>query len=109
MASDISVEKRLKYLRAGVRLNSRVSVAVEWNDVGRTLRAEGYTLDIGPRGCLAIVPQGFTVGQRLKLINLGNNKIADATLVWRGHEGRGGWEIGLELLNRPVDFWGLEF
>jgi len=102
-------EARMKHLRAGVRLNSRVAVAVEWTDTGRRLRAEGYTLDISPKGCLAIIPQGFTVGQRLRLINLTNQNACETVLVWRGHEGRTGWELGLELQGAPSDFWGLDF
>ena len=55
----------MKKIRAGIRLNSRVAIAVEWSEAGRTLRSEGYTLDISPKGCLAIFPQGFTVGQTI--------------------------------------------
>jgi PilZ domain len=102
-------EQRMKHIRAGIRLNSRVAVAVEWTEGGRTLRAEGYTVDISAKGCLAIFPQGFTVGQRLRLINLTNQHACDSVLVWRGHEGRGGWELGLELQKLPADFWGLDF
>jgi hypothetical protein len=107
IASDF--EQRMKHIRAGVRLNSRVAVAVEWTEAGRTLRAEGFTVDISPKGCLAVFPQGFTVGQRLHLINLTNQQVCDSVLVWRGHEGRGGWELGLELQKMPEDFWGLDF
>ena len=107
IASDF--EQRMKHLRAGVRLNSRVAVAVEWTESGRTLRAEGYTVDVSPKGCLAVFPQGFTVGQRLRLINLTNQRVSESVLVWRGHEGRGGWELGLELQNNPADFWGSDF
>jgi hypothetical protein len=91
------------------RLNSRVAVAVEWSEAGRSLRAEGYTVDIGAKGCLAIVPQGFAVGQKLRLVNLINQISCDAMLIWRGHEGRTGWELGLELLEPTADFWGLDF
>jgi len=66
-------------------------------------------VDISPRGCLAIFPQGLTVGQRLKLINGVNQNSCEAILVWRGHEGRGGWELGLELKQSEADFWGLDF
>jgi hypothetical protein len=99
----------MKQLRAGVRLNSRVAVAVEWTESGQTLRAEGYTVDIGTKGCLAVVPQGFAVGQRLRLVNLINNSKSDAVLIWRGHEGRTGWELGLELQDPSPEFWGLDF
>lgn len=107
--SDTSFEKRMKTIRAGVRLNSRVGIAVEWTENGRTHRTEGYTVDISPKGCLAIFPQGFTIGQRLRLINLTNHKACESVLVWRGHEGRAGWELGLELQKMPADFWGLDF
>jgi PilZ domain len=106
---DAGYEQRMKKIRAGIRLNSRVPVAVEWTEAGRTLRSEGYTLDISPKGCLAIFPQGFTVGQRLRLINQTNQSGCEAVLVWRGHEGRSGWELGLELQLMPSDFWGLDF
>lgn len=109
LIKDIGYEQRMKNIRAGIRLNSRVAVAVEWTEAGRTLRSEGYTLDISPKGCLAIFPQGFTVGQRLQLINLTNQSTCAAILVWRGHEGRSGWELGLELQKMPVDFWGVDF
>jgi PilZ domain len=104
MASIISdFEQRMKHIRAGIRLNSRVAVAVEWTEDGRSHRAEGYTVDISPKGCLAIFPQGFTVGQKLRLINLTNQHVCDSVLVWRG------WELGLELQKMPAEFWGLDF
>jgi len=109
LLNDYGPEAHLKHIRAGVRVNSRVNVAVEWAETGRELRAEGYTVDISPKGCLAVVPQGFLVGQKLRLINLTNNNACDAVLVWRGHEGRRGWELGLELQEPSNEFWGLDF
>src|SRR5258707_1903317 len=47
-------EQRMKHIRAGIRLNSRVAVAVEWTEDGKSHRTEGYTVDISPKGCLAI-------------------------------------------------------
>ena len=101
--------KMLDYMRAAKRVNSRVKVTVEWNEKGETHRAEGYTVDISPKGCLAVVPQGFAVGQKMRLVNSMNGRASEATLIWRGHEGRAGWELGLELLNAPEEFWGVEF
>lgn len=106
---DASFETRLQNIRTSGRLNSRVAVAVEWTEGEQSLRAEGYTVDIGAKGCLAIVPQGFAVGQKLRLVNLTNQISCDAVLVWRGHEGRTGWELGLELQEPSPDFWGLDF
>ena len=107
--NSVSGDAKTRHIRAGVRLNSRVPVAIEWKEEGRELRAEGYTTDISPKGCLAVVPQGFALGQRLKLVNLLNGNRSEVVLIWRGHEGRGGWELGLELQEPPADFWGVEF
>ena len=109
LLKDVSFETRMRHIRSSSRLNSRVAVAVEWNDAGRSLRAEGYTVDIGAKGCLAVVPQGFAVGQKLRLVNLTNQISCEAVLIWRGHEGRAGWELGLELQEPSPDFWGLDF
>jgi hypothetical protein len=103
-----SLEARTQTLRAGVRVNSRVPVAVEWAESGRAMRAEGYTVDASTKGCLAVIPQEFSVGERLLLVNLLNQNTCEAVLIWRGHEGRTGWELGLELQGASMDFWGLD-
>ena len=109
MSNEVNHALRmLDYMRSARRVNSRVPVTVEWSEKGEIHRAEGYTVDISPKGCLAVVPQGFPVGQKIRLLNSVNGRIADATLIWRGHEGRTGWELGLELVNAPVEFWGVE-
>jgi PilZ domain len=108
-AGEQGFETRAKQLRAGKRLNSRVPIAVEWEEARARHTAEGWTIDISPSGCMAVVPQGFPVGQKLNLINLVNKSSSKAILVWRGHEGRTGWELGLELQDPPADFWGLDF
>jgi hypothetical protein len=109
LLNDAGLESQMKQIRAGVRVNSRVNIAVEWTETGRALRAEGCTLDISPKGCLAVVPQGFAVGQRMRIINLTNENSCEAVLIWRGHEGRKGWALGLELQQPSNDFWGVDF
>lgn len=104
-----SFESATHTVRAGVRVNARVAIAVEWEENGQTRRAEGCTADASTKGCLAVVPQGFPVGQRLRVINLVNHNVCEAILIWRGHEGRTGWELGLELQNAPLEFWGVDF
>lgn len=100
---------RMKHLRAGARLNSRVPIAVEWEEKGGRHSVKGYTVDVGPKGCLAIVPQGFAIGQKLQIVNGVNKNVATAILIWRGHEGRSGWELGLELQDASEEFWGVDF
>jgi hypothetical protein len=101
--------ERMKHLRAGVRVNSRVPISVEWTEANAHHSVAGCTVDIGARGCLAIVPQGFALGQKLRLVNLVNKNSVDAVLIWRGHEGRAGWELGLELQGPGEEFWGVDF
>src|SRR5260370_41096517 len=83
LLKDTSFDARMRSIRGSGRLNSRVAVAVEWTDADRSLRAEGYTIDIGAKGCLAVVPQEFGVGQKLRLVNLTNQISCEAVLVWR--------------------------
>jgi hypothetical protein len=106
---EASEGARAQYMRSGIRLNSRVKILVEWTEKGQTHRVDGYTMDISPKGCLAIVPQGFGVGQKLRLKNPVNGAEAVADIIWRGHEGRAGWELGLQLESPGEDFWGIEF
>ena len=108
LLKDMTFGIRMSQIRGGERINSRLAVAVEWDDAGKKLHAEGHTLDISGKGCMAVIAQEFVVGQRLRLFNLINQNSCDAVLVWRGHEVRKGWELGLELENPHLDFWGLD-
>jgi hypothetical protein len=101
--------KMLEYMRAGARVNSRVKVELEWEEKGVAHKSEGFTLDVSPKGCMAIAQRGPGLGERLRLKNGHTQKETAATLIWRGHEGRTGWELGLELVDPPADFWGMEF
>jgi hypothetical protein len=92
LLNDPSFEARMSYMRSSGRLNSRVAVGIEWTNAGRKLSAEG-----------------FAVGQKVRLVNLINQISCEAVLLWRGREGRTGWELGLELQDPSPDFWGLDF
>jgi hypothetical protein len=102
-------ESEKRHLRAGVRVNSRVKVAVERKEEGREARGEGQTMDISAHGCMAIVAGQFEVGEKLVVTNLINQKACEAVLVWRGHQVSAGWELGLRLKDPGSDFWELEF
>ena len=90
------------------RLNSRVPVAIEWTEGKQTFRTDAYTVNVSPRDCLARVTRGFAVGQRLRLINLANQNCCDVVLVWCRNTDRRSWELGLELQESGLDFWGLD-
>jgi len=94
--------------RRGVRLNSRVPIAVEWDAEGHTQRGESKTRVIGPYGCMAVLPQELQVEQRISVINLVSSQASPGIIVWRGHQGAEGWELGIELINPQMGFWGID-
>jgi PilZ domain-containing protein len=109
LQEHVKFDERGRQIRGTGRLNSRVRVVIECSEGGQIVRAEGYTKDISAKGCLAVVPHGFGVGQKVRVINLVNQNSSDAFLIWRGHEGPAGWELGIELHEPMADFWGLDF
>jgi hypothetical protein len=94
--------------RRGVRVNSRVPVAVEWDSGGELRRGEAQTRVVGPYGCMMVLQQGLDVEQQLKVTNLVNRQSNPAVVVWRGNQRAEGWEIGVELINPEMNFWGLD-
>ena len=109
LTERVKFDEKGRHIRGAGRLNSRVPIAIEWTVDGQALRAEGFTKDISPKGCLATVAHDVSVGQTLRIVNLVNQSSSDAVLIWRGHQGPAGWELGLELQEPPRDFWGLDW
>jgi hypothetical protein len=94
--------------RRGVRVNSCVPVAVEWDAGGEVRRGEAQTRVVGPYGCLVVLSQNLQVDQRIQITNLVSRQANPAVIVWRGHERAEGWELGIELINPEMGFWGLD-
>jgi hypothetical protein len=94
--------------RRGVRLNSQVPVAIEWDLGGTRDRREAQTRVVGPYGCLVVLQQGLDVDQHIRLTNMVSRQSNSAVVVWRGNERAEGWELGIELINPEMNFWGLD-
>ena len=95
--------------RRGRRMNSRVSVRLEWDDEsGKRVSAEAHTRVVNPYGCMVVLPQSLNLEQRLALTNLISNASNAAIIVWKGNQRPDGWEYGVELLAPEMDFWGME-
>ena len=45
-------------------------MAIECTEEGKVVRAEGYTKDVSRKGCLAVMPHPFAVGQKVRVTNL---------------------------------------
>ena len=100
---------KIENKRRGIRMNSRVPVAIEWQETGgMTCREQAFTRVIGPYGCLVIMPKGLSVEQHLRLVNLVTNQANQGKVVWKGGEQTEGCELGIELTQPPMDFWGLD-
>lgn len=97
--------------RRGVRLNSHVRLAVEWEDAtGQTIREEAFTLVVNPAGCMALLPREVPLDLRVRLtnLNLPASEPVRGTVVWKGRETPDGHEIGIEFAQSQLDFWGLQ-
>ena len=95
--------------RRGVRLNSRVCVAIEWEDPTEgNLREDAITRVVSPYGCLVVLPKDLAMEQRLQVHNLATQGMIPGVVVWKGNERSEGWELGIELVQPPYDFWGFE-
>ena len=104
VASQTSDRQR----RRGVRVNSRVPLAVQWAAGGETLKKDAQTRVVGPYGCLLVLAQNLEVKQEVELTNLASKQSSSARVVWRGVERAEGWELGIELINPQMGFWGLD-
>ena len=94
--------------RRGVRVNSRVPISVEWDSAGELQRGEAQTRVVGPYGCLVVLRQDLQVKQQIQLTNLVSRQTNPAVIVWRGNERAEGWELGIELINPQMGFWGVD-
>jgi len=94
--------------RRGIRVNSQVPVVIEWESGGERQRGEAHTRVVGPYGCLMVLSEGLSVDQRIQVTNLASSHTNPAVVVWRGNERAEGWEIGVELINPEMNFWGLD-
>jgi hypothetical protein len=108
-AKQMAMRARLGDRRRGVRMNSRVPVALAWkDDGGSTHRDHAHTRIISPYGCLVVFPRDLELEQKIEVVNLASQQSNPAIVVWRGKERPEGYELGIELLDPEMGFWGLE-
>jgi hypothetical protein len=93
-------------MRSCKRVDSRIPVLIEWSDGSERYTEQGFTTDVGRQGCLIVAPRDISLDLRVRLTNQATHQSADATIVWKEQNANQGWELGVELLNPPRDFWG---
>lgn len=107
--SDPAPQVKLENRRRGVRVNSRVPVAIEWEQSdGGISRENAHTRVVNAYGCLLVASRPFDREQRLQVTNLANSHRNPAVVVWKGKERTEGWELGVELVSPEMGFWGVE-
>ena len=107
--TQLAATPKISEKRRGVRVNSRVPIAVEWDGDGKeTVREETFTKVIGPYGCLLVLQRSLPVDKRIRIFNLATEGANAGTVVWKGNQRPEGWELGVELTKPTMDFWGLE-
>ncbi len=102
-ASPPGLEKR-----RCIRVNSRVPIMVEWATAGEVRCGETQTRIVGHYGCLMVLPHNLDVEQHIQITNLLSRQVNSAVVVWRGNQRAEGWELGVELINPQMGFWGLD-
>jgi hypothetical protein len=55
-----------------------------------------------------VLQQHLEIDQHVQVINLASSQANPAVIVWRGHERAEGWELGIELIDPEMNFWGLD-
>lgn len=104
--SDTMFEDR----RRSARVNSRVRVALEWQDAGGAAqREEADTRVVNWSGGLVMLTVDLPLDTRLRVTNLNSQETIDGVVVWKGKRVANGFEHGIELNKPRTDFWGLEF
>ena len=106
---DLPRDAGTKSSRRGPRLNFRVPVAIEWNsERGLSRLDSAFTRVVNNYGCLLVSPMEVELKQTLRVTNLSTQQAADAIVVWKGTRRPDGWDLGVELLSKANDFWGME-
>ena len=107
--TDVRRESKLHSKRRGKRMNSRVPVTIESQPTsGPPIREDAITRVLGPYGCLLVLPHSLELNQRVVLTNRNNQQTCSAIVIWSGKQRAEGWELGIELLDPAMDFWGMD-
>src|SRR5260370_35133293 len=95
---DVAHATKWRELRRGVRLNSRVAVALDWTpEGGDKQHIEVHTRMVNPYGCLVVLTHDLAFEQKVQLTNLATRKANAAVSVWKGRKRHDAWESAIGL------------
>lgn len=104
------LEGKMREKRRGPRMNSRVPVALEWSEAhrGHARHENAHTRIVNFYGCLLVSPETMPLERHLRITNLANRRTISAIVVYQGNRQVDGWELGVELIEPEMDFWGID-
>jgi hypothetical protein len=106
---DLPRDIRMRSKRRGPRMNSRVSVRIEWTGRGGSPRYDaGFTRVVNNYGCLLVSPGEINLREEVRLTNLSTRQRASGIVVWKGTKRPDGWDLGVELVAADLNFWGVD-
>ena len=110
ISTQLTTERpKIQEKRRGVRMNSRVPVVIEWENAnGEKVTTPAFTRIVGPYGCMVVLPESLSLDQHIQVTNSATGQANAAIIVSKGNNGPDGWELGIELVQPPYDFWGLD-
>jgi hypothetical protein len=97
-----SLLERWMNMRGHQRVASSVKLMVEWDEDSTPQVMNAVTVDVSNSGCKAVVAGDLRLHQRVRLIHAASGRVADAQVVWRGHEA---WDAGFALVQPDPTFW----
>jgi hypothetical protein len=108
LTQDLPRDIRTRRSRRGPRMNSRVPLTIEWRTQGPLHFETAFTRVVNCYGCLLVSPSEVDASQRLRVTNLSTRQSAEAVVVWKGLQRPDGWDLGVELVDARLDFWGVD-
>ena len=99
-----------KDLRRGERVTVNLPVRIAGvGERGSEFLDEGRTVDISRHGATIVVPRELTVGQEIKVGQVGINRDTVARVVDRKASGREGLRYGIEFTEHDAHPWDIAF
>src|SRR5256886_10493773 len=90
-----ALQQRWERLRSHKRIISRVKLLVEWDQGGAKETANAVTVDVSHSGCMAVVGADLPLHRKVRLVQPGTGRQAEAEVDWRSHHA---WDAGIGRL-----------
>jgi hypothetical protein len=106
---DLPKDIRMRSMRRGPRMNSRIPVSIEWSgSTGLWHFEAGFTRVVNSYGCLLVSSTEIDLREEVSITNLSTRQKAQGVVIWKGMERPDGWDLGVEFVAADLNFWGMD-